>query len=65
MRLSLLLIAAIVLIVFGIIAAAGSSGLLFSTQAIIWFMASFLAYLADIAVGGWAPWTARQGAPPA
>jgi len=50
MRIGIFLIAAIVLIVFGIIAAAGN-GLLFSITWYIWFMASFLAYLTDLVVG--------------
>jgi len=61
MRLSLFLLAAIVLAVFGIIAGAASSGMLFSVQWFIWFMASFLAYLVDIAIGGWGPWNGYVG----
>jgi hypothetical protein len=60
MRVPIFIVAAVVLVVFAIVAAAGTSGLLFGTAAIIWFFASFLAYLVDIAVGGWAPWTARE-----
>jgi hypothetical protein len=60
MRASIFLVAAIVLIVFGIIAGAQATGLLFSVQWFIWFMAAVLAYFVDIAVGGWAPWTARE-----
>lgn len=59
MRLSFFLVIAIVLIVFGIIAAAQASGQLFNTVWYIWFMASFLSYLVDIAVGPWAPWATR------
>jgi hypothetical protein len=55
MRFSLFLAASIVLIVFGIFAGAADHstppGTLFGVQWFIWFMASFLAYLADIAVG--------------
>lgn len=51
MRFSIFLIAAIVLVVFAIVAAAGSTGLLFGTTAIVWFFASFLAYLVDLLVG--------------
>ena len=61
MRIGILLIAAIVLVVFAIIAAAGSTGLLFGTAAIIWFFASFLAYLVDLAVG-WGYADGRWGA---
>ena len=54
MRFPLFIVAAVVLVVFGIIAAAGSSGFLFGTGWQIWFMASFLAYLADLLFGwGW------------
>lgn len=59
MRLSIFMVAALVLIVFGIIAAAQASGLLFGVQWYIWFMASFLAYLVDIVTGGWSPWAGR------
>jgi hypothetical protein len=52
MGIRLFILAAIVLVVFGIIAAAGTSGQLFSVDAIIWFMASFLAFLTDLALGG-------------
>jgi hypothetical protein len=69
MRLSLFLLAAIVLLVFGIIAGAAGTGTLFTVAWFIWFMAGVLAYLVDIAVGGWGPWngtvvTARPVAPP-
>lgn len=57
MRLPLFLVAAIVLIVFGIIASAEVSGStpgqLFGVTWYSWFMASFLAYLADLIFGGW------------
>jgi len=59
MRIGIFLIAAIVLIVFGIIAAAGS-GFLFNTSWYIWFMASFLAYLTDL-VFGWGYADGRWG----
>lgn len=54
MPIRLFLLAAVVLIVFGIIAAAQASGQLFGTIASIWFMASFLAFLTDMVFGGWA-----------
>jgi hypothetical protein len=63
MRFTLFLIAAIVLAVFAIIAGAANSGMLFSVQWYIWFSASFLAYLVDIATA-WAPWGPRAAAPP-
>jgi len=44
----LFLIAAIVLIVFGIIASASTTLQLFSVWWYTWFMASFLAYLVDL-----------------
>ena len=57
MRLSIFMVAAVVLIVFGIVAGAAHNGLCFGVQWFVWFMASFLAYLADVITGGWAPWT--------
>lgn len=51
MRFSIFLVAAIVLVVFAIIAAAGTTDLLFGTKSIVWFFASFLAYLVDLLVG--------------
>jgi hypothetical protein len=56
MRLTLFLIGAIVLIIFAIIAAASSTGLLLGTSAVVWLCAALLSYFVDIAVGGWAPW---------
>jgi len=57
MRLRIFLVAAIVLIVFGIIAGASTNSTppltLFGVQWFIWFMASFLAFLVDIATGGY------------
>jgi membrane protein implicated in regulation of membrane protease activity len=47
----LFIVAAIVLIVFGIIASAADSMQLFSVWWYTWFMASFLAFLCDIALG--------------
>lgn len=61
-RLTLFLLAAIVLIAFGIYAAAQASMTMFGVQWYIWFMASFLSYLVDIAVS-WAPWARRSGEP--
>jgi hypothetical protein len=51
MRVGIFLIAAIVLVVFAIIASAGATGLLFGTTAIVWFFASFLSYLVDLLFG--------------
>jgi hypothetical protein len=61
------LVAAVVLIVFGIIAAAGATDLFLSVSAVIWFMASFLAYLTDCLLGGYigTAWTNRNSVPPA
>ena len=56
MGIRLFIAGAIVLVVFGIIGAAGTSGQLFGVAYIIWFMASFLSFLTDIALGGWG-WT--------
>jgi hypothetical protein len=46
------LVAAVVLVVFAIIASAAHTGLLFGTLASTWFFASFLAFLTDLLVGG-------------
>ena len=48
MPIRLFLLAAIVLIVFGIIASAAASLTLFGVTWFSWFMASFLAYLTDL-----------------
>lgn len=53
MRVPIFIIAAVVLIVFAILASAGTTGLLFGTAAITWFFASFLAYLTNLVFGGW------------
>jgi hypothetical protein len=46
------LIAAVVLIVFAIIATAGASGLFLSVSGSVWFEAAFLAFLVDALLGG-------------
>jgi hypothetical protein len=55
MGLRIFLVAAVVLIVFGIIASAETTGAtpgqLFGVTWYSWFMASFLAYLADLIFG--------------
>jgi hypothetical protein len=55
MRVGIFLIGAIVLIVFGIIATSittgADAGQFLGVSAITWFMASFLSYLTDIAIG--------------
>ncbi len=56
----LFIVIAIVLIVFGIIAAAGT-GTLFGTLWYVWFMASFLSFLVDVAIGGWGYANGRWG----
>ena len=53
MRVPIFVVAAVVLVVFAIIASAGATGLLFGTTAITWFFASFLAYLTNLVFGGW------------
>jgi hypothetical protein len=53
MGIRLFILAAIVLIVFGIIGAQAASGEFLSVAYIEWFMASFLAFLVDLAIGGW------------
>jgi hypothetical protein len=66
MRIGIFLIAAIVLVVFAIVASAGSTGLLFGTTATVWFFSSFLAFLVNLAFGGWGyangGWGRNQGA---
>ncbi len=62
MRASIFLVAAIVLIVFALIAAAQATLVLFGVSWTVWLCASLLAYFVDIATGGWAPW---NSAPPA
>ena len=53
MTLRLFIIAAIVLVVFAIIAGAAASQTLFSVRWFIWGLASLLAFYVDVAVGGW------------
>jgi hypothetical protein len=71
MRLPLFLVAAVVLIVFAIIAAAGTSGLCLGSSWFVWAAASLLAYYADLIFGGWGyangAWGSRDrtGRPPA
>ncbi len=59
------LVGAIVLIVFGIIASAASTGLFLSTTWATWFMASFLSFLVDALFGGYigTAWNNRQPPP--
>lgn len=52
MRLPLFLVAAIVLIVFMIIATAATTGELFGVTWFTWLGASFLAFLVDLLFGG-------------
>jgi hypothetical protein len=52
MRLPLFLVAAVVLIVFAIIAGATASGLCLGSSWFVWAAASLLAYYADILFGG-------------
>jgi hypothetical protein len=53
MRVPLFLVAAIVLIVFALIAAAGTSGLCLGSNWYVWVAASVLAYYANLIFGGW------------
>jgi hypothetical protein len=53
MRVPIFIVAAVVLIVFAIVASAGTTGLLFGTTAVVWAYASFLAFLANLVFGGW------------
>jgi hypothetical protein len=53
MRLPIFLVAAIVLIVFAIIAGAAANGLCLGTNWAVWIAASFLAYLTNLLFGGW------------
>jgi predicted Na+-dependent transporter len=53
MRLPIFLVAAIVLIVFAIIAGAATSGTCLGSSWFIWVAASFLAYLTNLLFGGY------------
>jgi hypothetical protein len=68
MRVPIFIVAAIILIVFAIIGSAAANGLCFGVQAIIWFEASFLAFLAHLVFGGWGysngAWGRNQQGPP-
>jgi hypothetical protein len=48
----LFIVAAVVLVVFAIVASAGTSGLLFGVGAAVWFYASVLSFLVDVLFGG-------------